>query len=224
MISSQKMKRIKYLLAAVLFFFLSCTSGLHWKLKIEMIEDVLIDLDQFNHIVITNFLIKKETKDIDLNREIADYLTIELGQKFKGKIIKKNLDIENEAAFENGGFWKGLIDDPSKTILLTGSAHYTEEIRKAILETREDRFEGPFPVSKKLAERKFYTLSLDLYLIDAQSGEALYKRNFNETKGYRNPNQTSYFAFFDLIQQVKVKLFRNIIGDKKIEERYLISK
>lgn len=218
------MKRIKYLWVAGFIFFLSCTSGLHWKLKIEMIGDVLIDLDKFNHIVITNFLIKKETKDIDLNREISDYFNLELGQKFKGEIIKKTLAIEDEEVFENDGFWKGLIEDPSKTLFLTGSAHYTEEIRKAILETRRDRFEDPFPASKKLAERKFYTLNLDLYLIDAQSGEALYKRSFKETKGYHNPNQTASFAFFDLIQLVKVKLFRNIIGDKKIEERYLISK
>lgn len=218
------MKRINVLLVAGLVLSLSCTSGLHWKLKIEMIGDVLIDLNKFDHLVITNFLIKKETTDVDLNREIADYFNVELGHKFKGKIIKKTLAIEDEEAFENDGFWKGLIEDPSKTLFLTGSAHYTEEIRKAILEARRDRYEDPFPSSKKLAERKFYTLNLDLYLIDAQSGEALYKGSFKETKGYHNPNQTAYFAFFDLIQQVKVKLFRNIIGDKKIEERYIISK
>jgi len=110
-----------------------------------------------------------------------------------------------------------------KAILFTGGAQYTEEIRKAILQPQKERFEGSV-ISKKrrLAERRFYTLNIDLYIIDANTGKALYTRNFKESKGYENPKQTAPFAFFELIQRVKAKFLRNILGEASIQERYLI--
>ena len=219
------MKKNKLALLAALFFLLSCSSSYHWKLKIEVPGKTALDLDQFKEIVITNFLIKKETEDINLSQEILDYFNFELGQNFKGKITSKKISFTNEEVFTNENFWKDILEDSKNVLFLTGSAHYTEEIRKAILEEkRRGRFEEPFASGKKLAERKFYTLNFDLYFIDAKSGDTLYKRSFKETKSYKNPNQTAYFAFFDLIQNLKVKLVRNILGGKKIEERYLITK
>lgn len=222
--SAKKMKKFKYILFACLVFYLSCSSGLHLKLKIEIPGDPQIDLDKFNQIVITNFFIQKETKDINLNKEIVEYFKLEIEQNFEGKVVSQNFSIEDEEAYKNQDFWKGLIETSEQTLFFTGRVNYSEEIRKAILEKRDDRPEDPFPSTKELAERKFYTLNIDLYLIDAQTGNPLYQRRFKETKGYKNPNQTAYFAFFDLIQQVKVKFFRNVLGDKKIEERYLISR
>lgn len=217
------MKKNKFALLAALLFLFSCSSNYHWKLKIEVPGEAVLDLDQFKELVITNFLIKRETKDINLSQEILDYFNFEIGQKFNGRVISKNISFTNKEAFKNEDFWKDILEDSKNALFFTGSADYTEEIRKAILEERRrERFEEPFTSGKKLAERKFYTLNFDLYLINAKSGETLYKRSFKETSGYKNPNQTAYFAFFDLIQRVKVKLFRNILGGKKIEERYII--
>lgn len=222
--STKKMNKFKYILFACLVFYLSCSRGSLLKLKIEIPGDPQIDLDKFNQIVITNFLIKKETKDINLNKETVEYFKLEIEQNFEGEVVSKNFSVEDEEAYKNQDFWKGLIEVSEQTLFFTGVVNYSEEIRKAILERRDDRAEDPFPANKKLAERKFYTLNVDLYLIDAQTGNSLYQRSFKETKGYKNPNQTAYFAFFDLIQQVKIKFFHNILGNKKIEERYLISR
>jgi hypothetical protein len=222
--STKKMKKFKYILFACFVFYLSCSHSSFLKLKIEIPGDPQIDLEKFNQIVITNFLIQKETKDININKEIVEYLKLEIEQNFDGEVVPRNFSVENEEAYKNQDFWKGLIKASERTLFLTGVVNYSEEIRKAILEKRKDRSEDPFPADKQLAERKFYTLKVDLYLIDAQTGNPLYQRSFKETKGYKNPNQTAYFAFFDLIQQVKDKLLRNILGAKKIEERYLISR
>ena len=107
---------------------------------------------------------------------------------------------------------------------MTGSAEYTEETRKALLKKAKKRYEDPFPSQSRLEERKFFTLNVNLFLIDAQSGDALYKREFKETKAYDNPNQTAYFAFFDLVQQVKEKLLRTVLGAEQLQERYLITR
>lgn len=185
----------------------------------------LLNLDQFKEIFITNFFIKQETKDINLSQEIIDYFNSEISQNFQGKITSKNILFENEELFNDEEFWKSMNEDAKGSLFITGSADYTEEIRKAILEEkRSGQLEEPFPSGMRLAQRKFYKLQLDLFLIDGQSGQALYKRSFKEVKSYRNMNQTSYYAFFDLIQSVKEKFFRTLLGGKKLEERYLISK
>lgn len=216
------MKKIRIVLFLTILFSFSCVSSDYWKLKIEVPGRTSFDLDQYNEVVITNFLIKEETKDFSLNQELVDYFSFEIGQNFKGKISIKEITFEEEP-FKNEAFWKNLLPDRKKAILFTGGVQYTEEIRKAILQKQKDRFEDPF-VSKKrsLAERRFYTLNLDLYIIDAKTGKTLYKRNFKESKGFENPKQTAPFAFFELIQKVKAKFFRNILGQTSIQERYLI--
>jgi hypothetical protein len=217
------MKKIEIVLALFLLSFFSCSSSYYSKLRLDIPVKATLDLQSFNKIIVTNFLIKKETKDIDLNKELVDYFANELGLNFKEKVSEQIISLENEGVFEKEDFWKNLPPDLKNAVLLTGDAQYTEEVRKAILEKKKSRFEDPFPQEKSLAERKVYTLNLDLYLIDTGTGKILYKRNFKELKGYENPKQTAYFAFFDLIQSVKAKFFSNILGDRKIQERYLIS-
>ncbi|MFP4081324.1 MAG: hypothetical protein ACLFVG_01055 [Candidatus Aminicenantes bacterium] len=217
------MKKIKFILLAAFFFLLSCATHYRWKIKLEIPGESALDLKPFQQIVITNFLIKKETRDIDLSKEIMDYFNFEIGQKYEGEISLKDISLKDEQVFEQDNFWKHLQDDAKKTLFFTGSAHYSEEVRKAILEkTRRRQYDEPFTSEKKLAERKFYTLQLDLYLIEAESGNPVYERSFKETQGYDNPNQTAYFAFFDLIQKVKEKFFRHLLGGERTEERYLI--
>lgn len=218
------MKKIKTVFFIVLLFFFACTSNTYWKLRIEVPGKSDISLDQFKEIVITDFLIKKQTKDIDLNKEIIDYFTSEIGNNFNGKVSSRNISLENENVFDNEEFWKNLWPGLEETVVLTGSVQFTEEIRKAILERRKQRFEDPFPAEKALEERRFYNLNFNLYLIEPKTGKALYKREFKESRGYDNPKQTAFFAFFDLIQAVKSKLFSNILGERKIQERYLISR
>ncbi len=216
------MKKIRIVLVLTIIFSFSCASNEYWKLRVEVPGKTSFNLDQYNEVVITNFLIKEETKGFNLNQELVDYFSFEIGQNFKGKVSIKEITFEEEP-FKNEAFWKNLLPDRKEALFFTGDVQYTEEIRKAILQKQKERFEDPF-VSKerRLAERRFYTLNLDLYIIDAKTGKALYKGNFKESKGFQNPKQTAPFAFFELIQKVKAKFFRNILGEARIQERYLI--
>ncbi|NIM58281.1 MAG: hypothetical protein GTO16_04975 [Candidatus Aminicenantes bacterium] len=216
------MKKIKIALLSAILFCFSCASSDYWKLRMEIPGKTSVDLDQYKEVVITNFLIKEETKDFNLNNEIIDYFSFEIGQNFNGKVSKEEITFEEEP-FKNEAFWKNLLPAEKDALLFTGGAEYTEEIRKAILQEKRDRFEDPFISKKKgLAERRFYTLNIDLYIIDAKTGKTLYTRNFKESKGYANPKQTAAFAFFELIQKVKTRFFRSILGEARIQERYLI--
>lgn len=217
------MKKNKAALALALLFFCSCVSDSYYKLRIDVPAKTNLTLSQFNEIIITNFLIKKETKDINLSKELVNYFSFELGQTFRGKVSTGEVSLKDETLFKDEDFWKNLYPERKNSILLTGNAQYSEEVRKAILEKKIDRFETPFSPEKAMSERRFYILNLDLYLINTESGKTLYKRSFNESKGYDNPKETAYFAFFDLIQGVKGKLFSNVLGERKTQERYLLS-
>ncbi len=219
----KKMKKINIVLILTTLLSISCTSEGHLKLTLELPRKATFNLDQFSEVIVTNFLVKEEMENFDLNQELIDYFSFEIGQNFKGKISSRIITFEEEEPFKNEVFWKSLLPGKSEAILFTGGAQYSEEIRKAILEKKKGRFEDPF-VSKKrtLAERRFYTLNLDLYIIDANTGKPLYTRTFKESKGYENPKQKAPFAFFELIQRVKTKFFRNVLGEASIQERYLI--
>jgi len=220
----RKMKKNRAVLILALLSFSSCVYTSYYKQKVELPIRTSFNISQFNEIVITNFLIKKETKDVNLSQELVKYFSFELGQVFKGKVSTLEVSLKDEALFKNEDFWKDLSPERKNSILLTGSAQYSEEVRKTISGAKNTRFETPFHPKKVLSERRLYMLNLELYLIDTISGKLLYKRSFNESKGYDNPEQTSYFAFFDLIQGVKEKFFASTLGNRKTQERYLLSR
>lgn len=223
--SKKKMKIRKNNFLILLFFLIlsSCVSTEYSKLRIELPRKPALSLDPFDEIVLTNFFVKKETKEFSLNKDIQEYFTSELKQNIKKKISTDNFSIEQEGVFKDENFWKKLSPDRKSVLYFTGTAEYTAETRKALLRKEKKRFEDPFQSPSRIAQQKFYTLQIELFLIDAQTGKAIYRRNYKETKSYKNPNQTAYFAFFDLIQSVKEKFFSTILGTEQIQERYLIT-
>jgi len=160
---------------------------------------------------------------MDINKEMKEYFSFEFGKKSDLSISTENLELTGTDVFEDKAFWKSVAAGSDQDLLFTGSIEYKSEIRKALVNEEKRQFEDPFPRDTELEQRQFYTLFFNLYLIDSKTGDTLYTRNFKETKNYINPNQTAYFAFFDLLQIVKTKLFRAFLGDDEIQERYLIT-
>lgn len=218
------MRKNSLIIIICLFILSSCVTNDYWKLTIEIPRQAPFDLNAFSEVIVTSFLVKDEAKGFDLSKEIVEYFVGELKRKAKGTVSTRDAVVEKEDQFEAADYWKTLGSNSEGTLFLTGSAQYSEETRKALIKTAKKRYEDPFPTPSRLEQRKFFTLNLDLYLIDAQTGTPLYKREFKETKAYTNPNQTAYFAFFDLIMLVKEKLFRAVLGTEQIQERYLIIK
>lgn len=218
------MKKNSLIILICLVVLSSCVTTEYWKIKIEIPRRTEIDIEAFDLVIITPFLVEKEADGFDLRKEIGEYFQGTLKRKTEMAVTTRDIPVENEAQFESSVFWKNQDSDGESTLFFTGSAQYTAETRKALLKRAKKRYEDPFPTEAKLEQRKFYTLNMNLFLIDAQSGKAVYKREFKETKGYDNPNQTSYFAFFDLIQQIQEKLLRSVLGLEQVQERYLVIK
>lgn len=218
------MKKNSLSLILLTLFLMSCTDHSYLKLRVEIPSAPPLPLDQYDEIVVTNFFLEKEVEGFDLSKNIKDYLKHELEFQYKGKISTEEIAPEQESLLKDAGFWKQNNADRQKALFITGKAQYSQETRKAILGKEKKRFDDPFTEEKKWAERKIFTLQMDLYFIKAESGEVLLERSYKETSSYENQDQSLDFAFSDLMQRVKTKLFRNIFGMERIQERYLLAK
>lgn len=220
-----KIKRRRYpkffWLIGLLFLF-SCGTGENLRVRVELPQKAPINLDDYGEVSITNFLVEEEAEDFDLSKELTEYFSEELNRKIKSEVTATQVELQNEEVFEDKSFWQEISSDKKEALYLTGSMEYTEEVRKSIKSSKQRRFEDPFPEESRIEERKFYSLALRFYFIDGQTGDILYRRTIKESKVYKNPNQTSYFAFYDMMISVRDKLFRQILGGEQIQERYLI--
>ncbi|UCE22106.1 MAG: hypothetical protein JSV46_07815 [Candidatus Aminicenantes bacterium] len=215
------MKKNKTIFILLLLFFVSCSSVNYFKVNLQVPGKPIFDINQFDEIIVTDFFIKKETKDFDLNQELVNYFETQMKQNFKAEVSSRRISLSTEEIFKDKDFWKNIQPDSQETVLFTGTVDYLEEVRKAIVQTKK-KADDTFQKDKAIEERRFYTLTLVFYMIDAQTGELLYTKDFKETQGYRNPNQTAAFAFFDLADTVRSKFFSNVLGTVKIQQRYLI--
>ncbi len=219
------MKRNRIFLLLLIFLVLySCKTGNYWKIKLELPVKTSLDISQFKNIVITNFFLKDDKNEFEINPDLLEYLSSELSQDLDKNISTKNIILDSEDVFQNKDFWKNQAPEEDATAFLTGSIEYTAETRKALIGKNKKQFENPFPSQNRLASRKFYTLKMNVYFINAATGEVIYDKNFKETQAYENPNQTAEFAFFDQIHKVKEKLLRQVLGGERMQQRYLISK
>jgi len=219
------MKRNRIFLLLLIFLVLySCKTGNYWKIKLELPIKTNLDMSQFKNIIIANFFLIDDKNDFEINPALLEYLSSELSQDLDKNISTNNIALDNEELFQNKDFWKGQAPGEDATAFLTGSIEYTSETRKALIGKNKKQFDNPFPSKNRLASRKFYTLKMNVYFINAATGEVIYETKFNETQAYENPNQTAEFAFFDQVHKVKEKLFRQVLGGERIQQRYLIAK
>lgn len=208
----------------------ACSSSNATRLRIQIPRRAEVRLADFDGIAMTNFLIqsddeadaKKVELDFDLNQELIDYLSNELKIELEEDVDIHTLNLEDEALFEDEQFWQNFSKDGKKVLIISGTMQYGQETRKALISKEKRQHETPFPQPERLQTRKFYTLNMHIHILDSESGVNLYNQTFKETRAYSNPNQTAQFAFYDLLYEIKEKLFREMMGGEKIQERYLI--
>ncbi len=218
------MKRLKNsgLLILILLLTQACAPDEYYRVRIRIPRRAEIQLAEFEGIVITDFLTKSEFEDFDLSKELKEYFAGELEVELNESVQRENIEVSDEESFEDQKFWKTLPIEMQKSVIFSGTAEYSQETRKALISKDKDQFEDPFPSQERLATRKFYTLQMNIRIINSETGDVTYSQDFKESKSYTNPNQTAYFALFDLAYLVKEKLFREIMGGERFQQRYLL--
>lgn len=218
------MKKNSLPLLVLVLLLASCGGNTYQKIRLEIPAQTALKLDDFQELVIADFLTERQDKNFDMNNELLNYFTSEFKLRFKGDVVSKRIALEKEETFKEEEFWKALLPERKGVLFLSGKAQFTQETRKAILDKERTMDDDPFSPTKKLSERNVFTLSITLFLIKGETGKALVEKEYKETKSYTNPKQTKDFAFYELIQRIRMKFFRSILGEEKLQERYLISK
>jgi len=219
------MRKNSPVLLCLLALLAACGGGdTYRKIRVELPAYSSLHPDEFEQVVFSGFLIAKEPEGLDLNKEIAEYFGSEFERKLHFRVTVRRVALESEELFRKPDFWRSLAPGPGRVLYVTGKAELTRETRKAILGKAKADAEDPLAQQRGIVERTLFSLSLHLYLIRGDSGEVVLDRDFKESKAYNNLKQRPDFAFYELAQRIKTKLFRPILSEEKMQERYLLLK
>lgn len=224
------MKKNNLLLSAgvlgfVLLFGAACgATDTYRKIRVEIPAYSDFRLDQFRELAVATFLTGQETAGLDLDKEVGDYFAPEFKRKFHGRVTRRTVSLTNEDAFRNPEFWQSLEPQGEGVLFLTGKASFSRDTRKAVLSRPGDPRRDELTTQRSIAERTVFNLEMTVYLIRAADGGILFQKTFKETRTYSNPRQRPDFAFYDLIQRVRQKVFRPLFGEESLQERYLLVK
>jgi hypothetical protein len=218
------MRRNSAALAAALLLLAGCGGDAYRKIKVDLPAYSPLKLEQYREVAVTNFLITKEFAGLDLNKELGAYFKQEFEKKFRGKVSSLPVSPDSQDVFQKPDFWKSQASSRSGLLLVTGAAQLSRETRKAVFDKDTDPREAARSPQRGISERAIFTLDISLYLIAAETGEILMKKEYKETKTYATPKQRADFAFYDLAQRVRQKLFRPILTEEQTQDRYLLAK
>lgn len=203
----------------------ACTADTAVKVNLELPGEPALDWKAVRAVVLTGFFQEKEMPGLDLSRVLVEYFNDALPARTKAALSEKPVAWPSAEALGVRELWKGAVDGPARTLILTGKASLTQETRKALLDgDRRDIDEGPFKPVSPWSERKAFSLKLDLAIIDPATGEVLFRKDYQETAATDNTRQTAEFALYDLMGRIKPRLFRALFGAERPQDRYLLTR
>ncbi len=161
---------------------------------------------------------------VDLNAALMSYFQTEFSRRFRGKVKAATEPLASAELIRSKEHWSSWAPPEKPSLVFTGEASFSQEIRKAILFRPEIKEEELFGPEKGLAARAVFTLELRVALIEVPSGEVLLEKNFKESKITPDIRYPARFALYELTQRAKLWLFRLIFGEERPQERYLLIK
>ena len=210
----------------LLLLMAACRGGgdTYRKMRLEIPAYSPFQAQEFEQAVFSGFLVAKEPEGFDLNKEMIDYLSPEFERRLDLRVAVRPVALEGEEVFRKADFWRSQTPGPGRLLFVTGKAELTRETRKTVLGRPRPDTDDSGPQEKGIVERALFALNLHLYVIRGDNGEVMLEREFKETKAYPNTQQRADFAFYDLVQRVKTKLFRPGLSEDRLQERYLLVK
>ncbi len=211
--------------ALLLIAAAACSTITSTTAKIDIPAVPAVKLEGVEEIAVGDFLVETPSKEFDVGRALVDYWKDKIKPEFKGRVTEVPLAWSGPAQADDPAAWTRVLAAPKGKVILTGRTQYVQDVRKA-LTAKERRAidDGPFAPETPWSERKNFELKLDVYMIRAETGEMLLKKDFTESVLVENRKQPAEFAFYDLLSRVRLKLFRLLFGTVRNQERYLLTR
>jgi len=203
----------------------ACTSEMTAeKIRVEIPAAPALKPEAVSEIVVATFWLDKEVKEFDLNRDLSDYLLEEFRTKYPGRVSAKPVVWTGAGMDAQPDAWRKAALGPAGAVVVTGKAAFSQETRKALLAAEKRKFDDPFEPEKRWAERRNFDLKLEVLLLKADTGEVVNRNSYQDAQNYENVKQTPAYAFHDLLDRIKPRLFRNLFGSTRVQERFLLLK
>jgi len=217
------MKRNNVLLAFFVLGLAGCAGQAPIKVSVEIPGSAAVRRDGIRALILAGFYQENPAKDFDVNAALVRYFLDEFRPQITGTVEAVPVAWPGPNALADKEFWK-KAGAGRKALILTGKAAFSQETRKALLDGDSRDFDGPFKPRDPWTQRKFFSLQLDIAVLDAQTGEPVFRKNYQESIQSENVRQTAEFAVFELMGRIKVKLLRSLFGSERPLERYLLAK
>ncbi len=214
--------RAVFVLAVGIASAAACLSRPPVPVRLEMPGVSPFPAGLFRELIVTNFRDDAPSQDFALSREFQTYLVAELGRSFKGTVSRADVSWGDEAAGNDPAFWRRTAAGRGGAIFITGTASLAGQVRKA-LENKKLPVDGPFKMDGRgLIEQRHWTLSVDLNIVSAATGEPIYKKTLREERDYIDLDKPADFAFSELVDRVRDRLLSLLLGKATTEERTLL--
>lgn len=208
-------------LAAVLLAGAACGSGVPVGVSLSMPGLAVLPPGSFSEIVVTDFAAPGPPPDLAPGLELPNYLAAEIGRVFAGRVSRTTVPAEAAAGPAPPPFWKEKGAGHEGAVFLTGSVSLTGEVRKAV--DRVVSVERLFDASRSgLVEQIRWTMTVDVVLVSAATGEVLHRTSLREHRDYGELDKPAEFAFSDLSDRIRARLFPALLGTPTIERRALL--
>jgi hypothetical protein len=192
--------------------FAGCSSSAGRSVNAERPVPSLPGIDRFQEIVVAGFAEVEAIPDLAYGRKLAEYLEAELQGSFKGKVSRRPMPLEPGAALLDRAVWKSAGSGLASAVFLTGTADLTQDAQKALKPSDLPK-DGPFQLeSHGLVERTRFVLTVDVALVDAATGDTIWKTQIKETRTYPGIQETADFALGNLLAAVKRRLLPILFG------------
>lgn len=218
------MRKSRLLPAVLVVLSCSCALETTRSLRFEAPARSPVRHEDFDRIVILGFREADPVAGFEAGENLAEYLAYEIGVRLRDRASREETVPENDAVFEDPAFWKEIGAEAGNAVFVTGNVRFTQETRKA-LAADEREIDGPFKSEfSGFTERTMFTLTADLLLISASTGDILFRREYREAKAYENVSQPAAFAFNELARRMRPKFFTVLFGETRSQERTLMLK
>jgi hypothetical protein len=208
-------------LAAALLAGAACGSGGPVGVSLDMPGIAVLPPGSFGEIIVTDFAETAPPPDFAPGLELPTYLAAEIGRVFAGPVSRATVPAEAAAGPAPPSFWKEKGAGHEAAVFLTGSVRLTGQVRKAVDRVVPiDRLLNP--AGSGLIEQLRWTMAVDVFLVSAATGEVLHRTSLREDRDYNELDKPVEFAFSDLSERIRSRLFPALLGASTIERRALL--
>jgi len=214
--------RLTLLLAVVAAGGAACTSSPALPIRIYLPGVTALPAGSFRQIIVADFRDDSPSPGFALGRELQELLVKEMSRSFDGTVSRMTVPWDNSISLDDPAFWRQAAAGSDSAVVLTGAAGLVGQVRKA-LNKKALPVDGPFKVTDRaFLEYKHYALAVDVAVISGATGEPLFRKSFREEKDYIDLEKPHDFAFSDLADRVRTRLFPVLLGTPTAEERTLL--